>query len=159
MISIKCCIVDYHFANWRGSLTCSDSLISVIFGFILVSDLKRPQDGPAYHLPQEVVLQYQEQQEEGGEDPWWQAGFPGTFRFCLPNFFEMTWPETSLFSVFEEAAICAQVPDDGPEAEGCHPGHQPGEGPHVQEAEDRLQVLNCSLFSSSNFLFSKPYNL
>ena len=36
-----------------------------------------PQDGPAYHLPQEVVLQHKEQQKEGGQDPWWQAGFSG----------------------------------------------------------------------------------
>ena len=36
-----------------------------------------PQDGPAHHLPQEVVLQHKEQQEEGGQDPWWQAGFSG----------------------------------------------------------------------------------
>ena len=42
--------------------------------FRLVSAL---QDGPAHHLPQEVVLQHKEQQEEGGQDSWWQAGLPG----------------------------------------------------------------------------------
>ena len=36
--------------------------------------------------------------------------------------------------------ISAQVPNVRPQAEGGHSGDQPGEGPHVQEAEDCLQV-------------------
>ena len=47
------------------------------------------------------------------------------------------------FAVLEEAPLRAQVPDDRPQAEGCHSGHQPGEASHVQEAEDRLQVIHC----------------
>merc|ERR1712107_113484 len=78
-----------------------------------------PQDGPAYHLPEEVVLQHQEQQEEGGQNSWWQAGVP----------------------VLEEAPFRAQVPHDWPQTEGCHSSHQPGEGSHVQKAEDSLQGL------------------
>ena len=55
------------------------------------SDFSRPQeDGAAYHLSQKVVLQYQEQQEEGGEDPWWQAGFPGIFFTLHSTMIEMT---------------------------------------------------------------------
>merc|ERR1712154_678345 len=57
-----------------------------------------PQDGPAHHLPQEVVLQHKEQQEEGGQDSWRQAGVP----------------------VLEEAPLRAQVPDDRPQTEGCY---------------------------------------
>ena len=48
---------------------------------------------------------------------------------------------TCFFSVLEEAPLCAQVPYDWTEAEGGHPCHQPGEGTHVQEAENRIQVL------------------
>ena len=48
----------------------------------------RPQptsarDGAAHYLPQEAVLQHQEQQEEGGQDSWWQAGIPGTTLFLF----------------------------------------------------------------------------
>merc|ERR1712172_259205 len=50
-----------------------------------------------------VVLQHQEQQEEGGQDPWWQAGLP----------------------VLEEAPLRAEVPHDRSEAEGSDPSHQP----------------------------------
>ena len=48
------------------------------------------------------------------------------------------------FAVLEEAPLRAQVPNDRPQAEGSHSGHQPGEGSHVQEAEDCLQVPYCS---------------
>ena len=34
------------------------------------------------------------------------------------------------------------MPNDRVEAEGCHPSHQPGKGPHVQKEKNRLQVLN-----------------
>merc|ERR1739845_271071 len=57
------------------------------------------QDGPAHHLPQEVVLQHQEQQEEGCQDPWWQAGLP----------------------VPEEAPFRAQVPQTGLKLKGVTP--------------------------------------
>ena len=48
--------------------------------------------------------------------------------------------ELFFFSVLEEAPLCAQVPYDWTEAEGGDSCHQPGEGTHVQEAEDRFQV-------------------
>merc|ERR1719458_809303 len=103
------------FKYWNTKLLLLDSLLQ--------ETCLSSQDGPAHHLPQEVVLQHKEQQEEGGQDPWWQAGLP----------------------VLEEAPLSAQVPDDRPQAEGCHSGHQPGEASHVQEAEDCLQGLwRCS---------------
>ena len=101
--------------------------------------LQSAQDGRAYHLSQEVVLEYQEQQEEGGEDPWWQAGFPGMPWFTL-MFYQIPALTLSL-AVPEEAPLRAQVPHDWPQAEGCDSRHQPGEGSHVQEAEDSLQVF------------------
>merc|ERR1719458_610143 len=99
------------FKYWNTKLLLLDSLLQ--------ETCLSPQDGPAHHLPQEAVLQHKEQQEEGGQDSWWQAGLP----------------------VLEEAPLSAQVPHDRPQTEGCHSGHQPGEGSHVQEAEDCLQGL------------------
>ena len=62
--------------------------------------------------------------------------------FTVANQFKDACINIVLFAVPEEAPFCAQVPHDWPQAEGCHSRHQPGEGSHVQKAEDRFQVLN-----------------
>ena len=50
------------------------------------------------------------------------------------------------------------MPNDRPQAEGGHSSDQPGEGPHVQEAEGGLQVASCSNFLfSSNFATIRAY--
>ena len=59
------------------------------------------------------------------------------FWFSLLKLFSLRF-----FSVFEETSVRTQVPNDRVEAEGCHPSHQPGKGPHVQKEKNRLQVLN-----------------
>ena len=52
--------------------------LKCVFNTYCISDHTSARDGAAHYLPQEVVLQHQEQQEEGGQDSWWQAGIPGT---------------------------------------------------------------------------------
>ena len=64
------------------------------------------------------------------------------------------WP----FSVLEEAPLCTQVPNDWPEVEGSYASYQPGEGSHVQEAEDRLQVLSHLLVSLLHKLSKSPFH-
>ena len=66
----------------------------------------------------------------------WYSRYELIFGFLCWNCFHC------VFSVFEETSVRTQVPNDRVEAEGCHPSHQPGKGPHVQKEKNRLQVLN-----------------
>merc|ERR1712211_218017 len=53
-------------------------------------------------------------------------------------------PGGKLVFQYLKKRLRAQVPHDWPQAEGYDSRHQPGEGSHVQEAEDRLQGLRWS---------------
>ena len=136
------------------SLKCSCSLISVISCFILASAFQT-SFGPRWSsvspiAGQEVVLQYQEQQE-GGEDPWWQDGFPGIFFYFAYHNDWNDWYELKLlnFQYLKKGPSVPKCPMTGLKLKGVTPAT------NQEKARMSRRQKTVFRFLIVRFLFSK----
>ena len=105
-----------------------------------------PQDGPAYHLPQEVVLQHKEQQEEGGQDSWWQAGLPGKDLFRILRLVdERTCAHMILLQYLKKRPSVPKCPMTGLKLKGVTPAtnQEKARMSRRQKTVFRYSIVQC----------------